>query len=109
MTSPARVLTADRGDAGLRLDLVLRRHLSDVGAATRTRVQAWIASGQGTVNGALVRRASARAAFGDVVAVTLPEAAPRRVMAAEDVRLDLLYEDEHLLALDKPAGIVVHP
>ena len=109
MTSPARVLRADRGDAGLRLDLVLRRHLSDVGAATRTRVQAWIASGQVTVNGALVRRASARAAFGDVVAVTLPDAAPRRVMAAEDVRLDLLYEDEHLLALDKPAGIVVHP
>ena len=109
MTSPARIVTADRGDAGLRLDLVLRRHLTDVGAATRTRVQAWIANGQVTVNGAPVRRAAARAAFGDVVAVTLPDAAPRRVMAAEDVRLDLLYEDEHFLALDKPAGIVVHP
>jgi 23S rRNA pseudouridine1911/1915/1917 synthase len=109
MTVSARVLTADRGDAGLRLDLVLRRHLTDVGAATRTRVQAWIASGQVTVNGAPVRRAAARAAFGDVVAVTLPDSAPRRVMAAEDVRLDVLYEDEHLLALDKPAGIVVHP
>jgi 23S rRNA pseudouridine1911/1915/1917 synthase len=109
MTPLARVLTADRGDAGLRLDLVLRRHLADVGAATRTRVQAWIANGQVTVNGALVRRAAARAAVGDVVAVTLPDAAPRRVMAAEDVRLDVLYEDEHLLALDKPAGVVVHP
>jgi 23S rRNA pseudouridine1911/1915/1917 synthase len=109
MTSPARVLTADRGDAGLRLDLVLRRHLTDVGAATRTRVQAWIANGQVTVNGAPVRRAAARAAFGDVVAVSLPEAVPRRVMAAEDVGLDVLYEDEHLLALDKPAGLVVHP
>ena len=30
-------------------------------------------------------------------------------MAAEDVRLDVLFEDEHLLAIDKPAGIVVHP
>ena len=30
-------------------------------------------------------------------------------MAAEDVRLDVLYEDDHLLALDKPAGVVVHP
>ena len=109
MSLPARIVTADRGDAGLRLDLVLRRHLTDVGAATRTRVQAWIANGQVTVNGAPVRRAAARAAFGDVVAVTLPDAAPRRVMAAEDVRLDLLYEDEHFLALDKPAGIVVHP
>lgn len=109
MTLSARVLTADRGDAGLRLDLVLRRHLTDVGAATRTRVQAWITSGQVTVNGAPVTRAAARAAFGDVVAVTLPDSAPRRIMAAEDVRLNLLYEDEHLLALDKPAGIVVHP
>ena len=109
MVSPARILTADRGDAGLRLDLVLRRHLTDVGAATRTRVQAWIENGQVTVNGAPVRRAAARAALGDVVAVTLPDAAPRQVMAAEDVRLDVLFEDEHLLALDKPAGIVVHP
>jgi 23S rRNA pseudouridine1911/1915/1917 synthase len=109
MTSPARVLTADRGDAGLRLDLVLCRHLADLGAATRTRVQAWIANGQVTVNGVPVRRPAARVAFGDVVAVTLPETAPRRAMAAEDVRLDVLYEDEHLLALDKPAGLVVHP
>jgi 23S rRNA pseudouridine1911/1915/1917 synthase len=109
MPSPPRVLTADRGDAGLRLDLVLRRHLTDVGAASRTRVQAWIENGQVTVNGAPVRRAAARAAFGDVVAVTLPETAPRRRMAAEDVRLEVLYEDEHLLALDKPAGLVVHP
>ena len=109
MTSLPRIVTADRGDAGLRLDLVLRRHLSDVDGATRTRVQAWIANGQVTVNGARVRRSSARAAFGDVVTVTLPDAAPRRVMAAEDVRLDVLYEDEYLLALDKPAGVVVHP
>ncbi|MEO8260134.1 MAG: RluA family pseudouridine synthase [Acidobacteriota bacterium] len=106
---PTRILTTDRGDAGLRLDLVLRRHLSDVAAASRTRVQDWIATGRVTVNGAPVRRAAARAAFGDVVAVTLPDAALRRVMAAEDVRLDLLYEDEYLLALDKPPGIVVHP
>ena len=45
--------------------------------ATRTRVQAWIANGQVTVNGTPVRRVASRAAFGDVVAVTLPRAAPR--------------------------------
>jgi len=39
----------------------------------------------------------------------LPDEAPRAVMAAEDVRLDVLYEDDHLLAIDKPAGLVVHP
>lgn len=103
------MLTADRGDDGLRLDLVLRRHLTDVSSATRTRVQAWIEKGLVTVNGAPVRRVSTRAALGDIVAVALPDQAPRAAMAAEDVRLDVLYEDDHLLAIDKPAGVVVHP
>ena len=109
---PPRIVTADRGDTGRRLDLVLRRHLADVDAASRTRVQRWIENGHVTVNGSLVRRAAARAALGDVVAVTLPprdERAPRRVMEAEDLSVDVLYEDDHLLALDKPAGLVVHP
>jgi 23S rRNA pseudouridine1911/1915/1917 synthase len=109
--APPRFLTADRGDAGKRLDLVLRRHLTDVHAATRTRVQAWIANGQVTVNGTPVRRVAARAALGDLVSVALPPEveARRREMAAEDVRLHILFEDDHLLALDKPAGVVMHP
>jgi len=109
VTTAPRTLTADRGDAGLRLDLVLRRHLSDVESATRTRVQAWIENGQVAVNGSLVRRVSSRAALGDLVTVMLPDSMPRRVMSAENLQLDVLYEDEHLLAIDKPAGIVVHP
>ena len=106
---PTRVLTADRGDEGLRLDLVLRRHLTDLHRATRTRVQAWIEQGLVTVNGTAVRRVSTRAALGDIVSVVLPDEAPRAVMAAEDIRLEVLYEDDHLLAIDKPAGLVVHP
>jgi 23S rRNA pseudouridine1911/1915/1917 synthase len=109
MSPSLRTLVADRGDAGVRLDLVLRRHLTDVGAATRTRVQAWIEDGQVTVNGAPVRRVAARAALGDIVAVLLPDPKPRRAMAADDTALDILYEDEHLLALNKPPGVVVHP
>ena len=109
MPTPTRILTADRGDAGLRLDLVLRRHLTDVGAATRTRVQTWIENGQVTVNGARIRRVASRLALGDVVAVVLPEIAMRPAMAAENVRLDVLFEDSHLLAINKPAGVVVHP
>ena len=106
---PTRVLTADRGDEGLRLDLVLRRHLTDLRRATRTRVQAWIEQGLVSVNGTPVRRVSTRAALGDVVSVMLPDETPRAEMAAEDVRLDVLYEDDYLLAIDKPAGAVVHP
>ena len=109
MTDAAsRIVTADRGDAGRRLDLVLRRHLTDVRAATRTQVQAWIESGRVTVNGKAVHRVAVRTAFGDVVSVALP-ASPTAPMAAEDVALEVLYEDDHLLAVDKPAGLVVHP
>jgi len=109
MAPSVRILVADRGDSGVRLDLVLRRHLRDVEAATRTRVQAWIESGQVTVNGATIRRVAARAALGDVVSVVVPEPRPRRAMGAEDVAVDVLYEDDQLLAVNKPAGVVVHP
>ena len=104
-----RVVTADRGDAGLRIDLVLRRHLTDVRAASRTRVQAWIEGGQVTVNGRVVRRVSARAAIGDVVTVVLPPSTTRQPMVHEDVPLRILFEDDFLLIVDKPAGVVVHP
>jgi 23S rRNA pseudouridine1911/1915/1917 synthase len=118
MSDRVRLLTADRGDAARRLDLMLRRHLVDLHAATRTRLQAWIADGRVSVNGRSVRRVATRVALGDVVAVTLPEDAEHRAgpegaahhgMVPEDVPVDVLYEDEHLLALNKPAGIVVHP
>jgi 23S rRNA pseudouridine1911/1915/1917 synthase len=52
---------------------------------------------------------AARAAFGDVVSIVLPEPAPRTKMGPEDIGLDVLYEDDHLLAVNKPAGLVVHP
>ena len=109
MSQSFRTVVADRGDAGVRLDRVLRRHLADLDAATRTRVQAWIADGRVTVNGAAVRRVSTRAAVGDLVSVVVPEAPPRRAMLAERAALAILFEDDHLLAIDKPAGIVVHP
>lgn len=121
MRDPSRILTADRGDAGRRLDLMLRRHLTDLQTATRTRVQEWIDNGQVSINGTPVRRVASRVALGDVVAVVLPtspadldtpasdESPAHRGMAPEDVRLEVLYEDDYLLALDKPAGVVVHP
>ena len=106
---PPRTLTTDRGDAGRRIDLVLRRHLTDVHSATRTRVQSWIEAGRVTRNGRLVRRVATRAAAGDVLTVALPPDVYRRAMAAEDVPVSVLYEDAHMLVIDKPAGIVVHP
>ncbi|HVH29168.1 MAG TPA: RluA family pseudouridine synthase [Vicinamibacterales bacterium] len=116
MTGFPHSITATRGDAGRRLDLMLRRHLAGIHAATRTRVQAWIENGQVSINGTQVRRAARRVALGDAVTIALPgplqdpaHAEAPRGTAAEDLPLDVLYEDECLLALDKPAGVVVHP
>lgn len=114
--STVRTLTADRGDAGLRVDLVLRRHLTDVRAATRTRVQSWIDGGHVRINGRIVSRPSARAAYGDAISVTLPPERSRVAPSSgetghglESAPLDIVYEDDRLLAVNKPAGVVVHP
>jgi 23S rRNA pseudouridine1911/1915/1917 synthase len=105
----SRNVITDRGDAGRRLDLVLRRHLADIAGATRTQIQVWIENGQVSVNGRPVRRVATRASSGARLSVVLPDRAVRIGMTAEDLPLDVLYEDDHLLAVNKPAGMVVHP
>jgi 23S rRNA pseudouridine1911/1915/1917 synthase len=106
-----RTFLSDRGDTGRRLDLVLRRHLADLEAVTRNRVQTWIDDGTVSINGQTVRRAAARIAAGDVLTVDLPDAdvPPARPIAPHAASLDILLEDEYLLVMNKPAGLVVHP
>ena len=89
---------------------MLRRHLTGVPRATRTRVQAWIEDGLVRVNDAPVRRVSTRAACGDVVSIALPGPDPgSEPMAPEPVAIDVLYGDDVMLVVNKPAGVVVHP
>jgi 23S rRNA pseudouridine1911/1915/1917 synthase len=112
MTAPPRTLIADRGDAGRRLDLVVRRHLADVEAATRTRIQAWIAGGLVSVNGRAVARVACRVALGDRVAIAVPpedRRPPPAEIRPEPAPLEVLFEDEQLIAVNKPPGVVVHP
>jgi 23S rRNA pseudouridine1911/1915/1917 synthase len=104
-----RAIVPDRGDAGRRLDLVLARHLAGEDGATRSRVQRWIEDGQVSVNGQVVRRLSSRVAIDDAIAVALPAAPPPRALSISDTQLEILYEDEYLLAVNKPAGLVAHP
>ena len=99
-----RLITTDRGDVGQRLDLVLQRHLRDVTAASRTRIQKWIENECVTVNQAPATRPSRRISHGDVVRISLPFSARRAVMAAEEIPLDVIYEDDYLVAINKPAG-----
>jgi 23S rRNA pseudouridine1911/1915/1917 synthase len=111
-----RAVTADRGDAGRRLDLVLMRQLTGLRGATRTRLQRWIEDGRVELNGRQVRRAATRTNAGDSITVLVPIDAVRASSTphldgdpAAAGALDVLFEDEHLLAVNKPAGIVVHP
>jgi len=90
--------------AGTRLDLFLAATCSDL---SRSRIQKLIAEGAVLVGGGPARRAHVVRA-GEEVSIEVPE--PRRsVVEAEDIPLSILYEDEHMIAIDKPPGLVVHP
>lgn len=90
--------------AGQRLDVLVARLLPEL---SRARAQQLVQQGLVRVRG-VVARASARPAVGSRVEVGLPRAAPA---ALHGVRLDLpvLYEDAHLVVIDKPARLAVHP
>ena len=92
-------------DAGLRLDVAL---VSRGAAASRAQAQALVASGCVTVDGR-VRRASHRIAAGEAVVVAAAGEAGDERHAAEEVPFRVAYEDAHLMVVDKPAGVVVHP
>jgi 23S rRNA pseudouridine1911/1915/1917 synthase len=90
--------------AGTRLDLFLVAACSDL---SRSRLQKLIEEGRVLVNTAPARRSYVVHA-GEEISVEVPE--PRAAaLEPEDIPLSILYEDEHLLAIDKPAGLVVHP
>jgi 23S rRNA pseudouridine1911/1915/1917 synthase len=102
-------VAVDRGDVGVRIDRVLMRHLAHEPGLSRARIQKWIASGRVRVNGALVPRGAWRVAAGDAVQVDARDIRARTRPKAEALPLDILFEDAHLVALNKPAGVVVHP
>jgi 23S rRNA pseudouridine1911/1915/1917 synthase len=110
VSAASRTFRADRGDARERLDHALVRHLAGLPAASRSQIQAWIEAGRVRINGAPATRPAARLALGDEVEIALPAPPPSRpAPAAQEMALSILFEDEHLLALDKPAGLVMHP
>jgi 23S rRNA pseudouridine1911/1915/1917 synthase len=87
-----------------RLDLFLTHHVEN---ATRTKVQHAVREGAVLVDGKAVR-VSHQVAPGEVIQITLPRPPPQDAVA-EDIPLDIAYEDSHLLVVNKPAGMVVHP
>ena len=91
--------------AGTRLDLVLSAGLEDY---SRSFIQKLFEKGGISVNGRTCTSKKYKCAAGDLVEIVIPE--PDRLEAeAEDIPLDIVYEDAELLVVDKPAGMVVHP
>jgi 23S rRNA pseudouridine1911/1915/1917 synthase len=90
-------------DSGKRLDVVLGRH-PNVGS--RSQAAALIASGAVTVEGVTAAKSRLLSA-GERIRVSLPGAA--RVIAVREAPVPVVYEDEWLLVVDKPAGMPVHP
>ncbi|SOY91441.1 23S rRNA pseudouridine synthase [Cupriavidus taiwanensis] len=98
-------LEVDSASHGERLDKLLARHFSEF---SRSRLQQWIESGAVRVDGQ-VRRPRDAVQMGNRIEVR-PQAAPESsAFAPEDVPLDVVYEDDTLLVINKPAGLVVHP
>jgi 23S rRNA pseudouridine1911/1915/1917 synthase len=108
--APAFQFVADKGDARLRLDLILVRRVTTVSRLSRNVAQRWIESGAVSVNGRPALRPSARVPEGAAIDVMIPASATWRVRpAAEPAALEILHEDDALLVVNKAAGVVVHP
>lgn len=87
-----------------RIDVYLTHHVEN---ATRTKVRDAIDAGHVIVNGKPVK-ASYKVAGGDVIDIALPKPPPSDVLP-EHIPLEIPYEDEYLLIVNKPAGMVTHP
>ncbi len=103
MTSDLLSFEIVEGEAGRRLDVIIAERLD----VSRSRVVQLIEQGEVEVNGEVPKKRD-RPRPGDRVSVRIPPPEPSAI-AAEAIPLDILYQDEDLLVLNKPAGLVVHP
>ena len=95
----------DAGHAGWRLDRALA---AAVPTLSRERLKALIRSGAVEAGGTPVRDPAAKVRGEEALRVAIPEAAPAH-NEPQAIPLTIVFEDEHLLVVDKPAGLVVHP
>jgi 23S rRNA pseudouridine1911/1915/1917 synthase len=106
-TDEYEILTAsfEERDAGKRLDSALSGRLDDV---SRNRIQNLIASGAVLINDNLVYDNNYTVKQGDVATVRLNVRKPLKI-ESEDIPIDIVYEDEDVIVVNKPKGMVVHP
>ena len=105
MTGSTETVTIAAEENGGRLDRVLAARIPSL---SRSRLKALILAGRVTVEARTILDPSSQVKSGDVVSVSLPpaeEAEPQ----GEDIPLNIVYEDDALIVIDKPKGLVVHP
>jgi 23S rRNA pseudouridine1911/1915/1917 synthase len=94
------------GDEGsVRLDRVLALHLAEL---SRSRLKALILAGSVSIGPTPIRDPAYHVVAGDTITIDVPEAAPAEP-AGEDIALDIVFEDDDIIVIDKPRGLVVHP
>jgi 23S rRNA pseudouridine1911/1915/1917 synthase len=92
-------------DAGERLDRVLAARIADL---SRSRLKALILAGEVAIGGRTIRDPGHHVNVGDAVMVEVPPPEPAEP-AAESIPLDIVFEDDEIVVIDKPRGLVVHP
>ncbi len=102
-------LVAGEADAGLRLDVAVTAaaKLQEV-VLSRTRAKNLIEAGYLTIDGTIVLDGNRKLKQGEAVALLVPPAEEPEPLG-EDIALTIVFEDDHLVVIDKPAGLVVHP
>jgi 23S rRNA pseudouridine1911/1915/1917 synthase len=98
-------LTIGKSEAGMRLDLALVALLPEF---SRSRLQAWIKDGKVQVAGTAANPKQT-VWGGEAVRITVQPGAGETAFRPEAIPLDVVYEDEAILVINKPAGLVVHP
>jgi 23S rRNA pseudouridine1911/1915/1917 synthase len=88
-----------------RLDAYLTANVPDI---SRARIVGSIKDGLVNVNGKLIKKPSYKVCAGDAIVCRIPPTPPMEA-APENIPLDVAYEDDHLMVVNKPAGMVVHP
>ena len=98
-------VTASAEDAGSRLDAFIGCNTDELSRSYAVRL---IEKGLVSVNGTVVTSKKQAIAAGDIVTIDLPEPEPLEI-AAENIPLDIVYEDDDVAVINKPRGMVVHP
>jgi 23S rRNA pseudouridine1911/1915/1917 synthase len=96
----------EEDESGVRIDSFLA--LQDDLALSRSYISTLVRNGHVQVDGEVSTKPSTRLRSGQIVSVYVPDPQPID-LAAENIPLDVVYEDDYLIVIDKPAGLVVHP